>query len=213
MLRYSLALTTAPASEPVTLAEAKTWARIDGTDDDTTITALITAARQAAEQHLRRSLITQTWKITLDLSCSRLNDLPEGNYDLPISALYGGLPQSIPLPKGPVSSITSVVTYDLDNTASTFSAANYRLDSSGERLILNYGALWPSSIRAQAGCEVTYVAGYGAAASVPQPIKQGIMIHIASLYEQRGNCEDSMDLPPGTKMLLQPYRIMGDRLG
>ncbi len=213
MLRQSLALVSAPATEPVTLSEAKAWARIDGSDDDAIITALITAARQAAEQHLRRSLITQTWKLTLDLSCSRMNDLPEGVYDLPMSALYGGLPQSIPLPKGPVSSITSVVTYDQNNTAATFDAANYRLDSSGERLLLNYGAMWPSSIRPQAGCEITYVAGYGNAGAVPQPIKSGMLIHIASLYEQRGNCEDAMALPPGTKMLYQPYRIMGDRLG
>lgn len=212
MLRQSLALTAAPASEPVTLAEAKAWARLDADDDDATITALITAARQAAEQHLRRSLITQTWKLTLDL-CTDRQQWWDGVQDGAITSLYGGLPQSIPLPKGPVSSITSVVTYDLNNTAATFDAANYRLDSSGERLLLNYGASWPSSIRPQAGCEISYVAGYGAAGAVPQPIKSGMLIHIASMYEQRGNCEDAMDLPPGTKMLYQPYRIMGDRLG
>lgn len=212
MLRQSLALITPPASEPITLSEAKAWARVDGADDDTAITALITAARQAAEQYLRRSLVTQTWKLSLDLSSGGL-DLPEGVYELPVTAIYGGLPRSVPLPKGPASSITSVVTYDLNNSATTFAASNYRLDSSGDRLLLNYGAIWPSNLRPECAVEITYAAGYGNASAIPNSIRQGILIHVASLYEQRGNCEDAMALPPGTAMLYAPYRIMGNRLG
>lgn len=207
----SLTLDTAPTSEPITLAEAKAWARIDGDDEDDLITGLITSARQAAEEYLRRSLITQTWKLTLDLSRNGLNDLPAGHYDLPATALYGDLPCSIPLPKGPVSAISSVVTYDLNNASSVFASSNYRLDVAGDRLILNYGAIWPSSIRPQAGCEITYVAGYGDATAVPRPIRTGILIHVASLYEQRGMCEDP--LPVAAQRQYGQYRIVGDRLG
>ena len=38
------AQTVAPGGEPITLAEAKTWLRVDGTDEDVLITALIEAA-------------------------------------------------------------------------------------------------------------------------------------------------------------------------
>lgn len=212
-MRQFLALSSAPATEPVTLSEAKAWLRIDTTDDDAIITILIATARSSAEEFLRRSLITQSWKLTLDLSGAGLNELGEGVYDLPISALYGGLPSAIPLPKGPVSGISSVTTYDLSNTSAVFASANYRLDSSGDRLILGYGAMWPSNIRPQAGCEIIYVAGYGTSSDVPRPIKTGILIHVASLYEQRGMCEDAMDLPAGAKQLYGQYRIMGSRLG
>ena len=212
-MRSTLALVTPPATEPVTLAEAKAWARIDGMDDDTILASLIGAARGAAEEFLRRSLITQTWKLTLDMSCSRGYDLPEGVYDLPVTALYGALPHTLGLPKGPVSAITSVTTYDLSNASSVFDPTNYRVDAAGARLILNSGAVWPGGLRPQGGTEIVYVAGYGTAANVPQPIKTGILIHVASLFEQRGNCEDAMDLPPGTKQLYNPYRIMGDRRG
>lgn len=210
----SLVPVTPPSNEPVSLADAKAWARIDTADDDAMVTTLIAAARTAAEEYLRRSLVTQTWKLTLDLTCSEFgNRYSDGVYDLPVSALYGGLPTSIPLPKGPVQSITSVTTYDTANTSSVFASSNYRVDASGDRLILNSGAIWPSSIRPQAGCEILYVAGYGTSADVPQPIRQGILIHVASLYEQRGMCDDAMGLPAGTKQLYGPYRVMDYRRG
>lgn len=213
-MRSTLALVTPPASEPVSLPDARAWCRLD--DDPTTnltLAQLIAAARSAAEEYLRRSLVTQTWKLTLDASYSRGYDLPEGVYDLPVTALYGSLPNTIDLPRGPVSAITSVTTYDLANASSVYDPSNYRVDASGARLILNSGAVWPGSLRPQGGTEIVYVAGYGTASQVPQPIKTGILIHVASLYEQRGNCEDAMDLPPGSKQLYTPYRIMGDRRG
>ncbi len=43
---------SAPASEPVTLAEAKLYLRVDAATEDTLIGELITAARVAAEQYL-----------------------------------------------------------------------------------------------------------------------------------------------------------------
>jgi len=87
--RHTLTLATAPTVEPVSQDEAKAWAKIDTTSDDMIVAALITAARMAAEEYLRRSLITQTWKLTLDLASSLLNNqLPDGIYDLPISVLW-----------------------------------------------------------------------------------------------------------------------------
>ena len=61
-------LVTAPAAEPLTLAEAKLHLRVDDTADDALIGALITAARQHAEHDTRRALVTQTWKLALDAS-------------------------------------------------------------------------------------------------------------------------------------------------
>src|SRR5215475_13430028 len=99
--RHTLTLSAAPGTEPVTEDEAKSFARIDTDDDDAVLAALIAAVRGSAEQYLRRSLVTQTWKLTLDLRQSMLNNtLPEGTYDLPISLLWGAFPREIELPKG-----------------------------------------------------------------------------------------------------------------
>ena len=59
---------TAPTGEPVSLTEAKAQCRVDITDDDTYITALITAARSHLETIARPQLamITQTGECLLD---------------------------------------------------------------------------------------------------------------------------------------------------
>lgn len=212
-MRQNLALLTAPAAEPVTLAEVKGFARIDATTEDALLTTLIATAREAAELFLRRSLITQSWTLTLDMGGGGLDCwLPSGTYDLPVSALYGDLPRSFHLPMGKVQSVTSVKTYDTSNTESTYSSANYTLNS--DTLILNSTAYWPSNLRERATCVIEYVAGYGdTASSIPQAIRTGILMHIAALYDTRGQCEGATDMPPGAKQLMARHRVLGERRG
>lgn len=55
-------------TEPVTLAEAKAWAKIDTTADDSIITSLITTARQQCEDYVGISLVGHTIKAVLNNS-------------------------------------------------------------------------------------------------------------------------------------------------
>ena len=59
-------LLTGPAVEPLTLAEAKEYLRVDTGDDDDVITALIAGARVHVEAQTRRALITQSWRLVRD---------------------------------------------------------------------------------------------------------------------------------------------------
>src|SRR5262245_14773273 len=107
--RRTVTLVTGPTADPVTLDEAKDHARVTGTAEDAQIARFITSATSFAEQYLRRSLITQTRKLTLDLSgYGWARDLPEGVYDLPVSAASGDLPRVIELPYGPIQAVTTV---------------------------------------------------------------------------------------------------------
>lgn len=169
----------APAIEPVTLAETKLFLRVDSADEDALITSLIAAARMAAEEYTRRSFITQSWKL----------------------AMGGGTPSAVRLPRGPVQSVASVTAYDQAGGATVISSGVYRLDASKELLVFD-------SLIAAWQVEVVYVAGYGAAAAtVPQPLRQGMLGHIAQLYDRRGDAQ--WPLPMDVTALYAPFREVG----
>ena len=67
-----LRLIAPPQTEPVTLMEAKAHLRIDGSEEDELLSALITAAREMAEEYTRRAFITQTWELALDSASGKV---------------------------------------------------------------------------------------------------------------------------------------------
>lgn len=175
---YKLTLVTPPATEPFVLADVKLFLRIDGSAEDALLTSLIVAARQSAEHYLRRSLINQTWKLSYD------------DY----------LAEETGLLRGPVVSVTSVTRVDRDGTTSALSSQNYFLRQTDDVLVCD---VTPFAHR----LEIVYVAGYGADASyVPAAVKQGMLSHIAALYEHRAL---GAPLPDTARTLYAPYRVMG----
>lgn len=206
-MRRHARLVTPPAIEPVTLAEMKAFVRVEDDHEDALLIDFITAARVAAEDYTRRAFLLQSWRLSLDLPVNRwVDDLPDGVYDLPVTALSGDLPREIGLERPPLINVVSVTTYDLNGASSVFANTNYTVDSDGGRLVLNPGASWPSSLRPQKAVTITTTNGYGPAASdVPKPIKTAIMIHAAKLHESRGLCGEEM--PDAAKRMLRQYRI------
>ncbi|MGH6951903.1 MAG: head-tail connector protein, partial [Vitreimonas sp.] len=63
----SIVTITPPASEPVSLAEAKLFLRIDHAAEDGLIAMLISAAREAVEAGIGRALITRRVREDLDI--------------------------------------------------------------------------------------------------------------------------------------------------
>ncbi len=188
-----LSLITAPAVEPIVLADAKTHLRVTGTDDDALITALIIAARQAAEARCGRALIDQTWDLILDL-------WPADNI--------------IRLPRAPVSALTSVKYYDSSNVLQTVNSADYQvsLNEMRPRVMPATGKAWPGLYDRFDAVTVRFVAGYGAAGSaVPAALKQWMLIAIGTLYAQREAFVNGInsEVPAGfCDGLLDPYRIL-----
>lgn len=190
----ALKLVTAPAVEPVSLAEAKLHLRVDSTDEDALISSLITAARQHAEHVTRRAFITQTWEVQMD-------GWPDGD--------------TIEVPLPPLQSVTSVSYYDAGGTEYTMPSTDYIVDtkSAPGRIVLAYGKSWPSTtLRPAAGVVVRFVGGYGSAASdVPAAIKAAMLLHIGALYEHREAVitgQTAVELPLAYEALLWPYRVV-----
>src|SRR5690606_22106928 len=100
----------------------------------------------------------------------------------------------------PVIDITSVTAVDSEENGTAVSSALYHLDATRETLVFSASVI---SHRV----EIVYQAGFGAAASVPKPIKAGLLAHIAALYDNRGEAEAAMPLQAAR--LYAPYRALG----
>lgn len=194
-------LVTAPATEPVSPADVKTFLRIDGSADDAILTMLIASARRMAEEYTKRAFITQAWKLVMDSVYDDI-DLPSGYYVLPTPFLINGS-QFIQLSRQPIQSVTSIKTTDTSNVQSTVSTAVYTLDTATGRILLNEGYSWPTDLRCRSAVEIVFIAGWANAAAVPDPIKQGILQHIAASYTNKV-CSD---IPAGSKSLYDGFRL------
>ncbi len=204
----SIQLKTPPANEPVSLSEAKSYLRITDTDDDTLIGWLITATRQQAEEWTGRALVTQTWALWLDqFPRTESKKAPqEGFFQLPVDH-FDQVERVMDIPRPPLQSVTHLKTYDTGNTASTFDASSYIIDTQATpgRIALNQGSSWPANLRAVNAVEVEFVAGYGPAADVPEAIKQGMLLWIKQLFANKSKLFESDESSPG---LLQLNRDM-----
>lgn len=192
-----LTLVSPPIEEPVSLTEVKLHLRLvldeagaaAYTDEDATLSGLIAAARQHLDGRngiLGRALVSQTWALTRD--------------DLPATGIR--------LPLAPVASVTSVEYVDGDGVTQTLAADQYVL--SGDRVLPAYDATWPTPRAQVDAATVTFVAGYGSAAAVPQPLRQAILLMVGYWYEQRsavnvGNIVNEM--PLAVDALTAPYRV------
>jgi len=64
-VRFALERLSDPSIEPVTLTQAKLHLREDDDAHDDEITALITGAREWAEDFTGRALVDQMWRLTI----------------------------------------------------------------------------------------------------------------------------------------------------
>jgi uncharacterized phiE125 gp8 family phage protein len=216
---------TQPASEPITLDEAKLHLRIESnTADDLFIASLITAARQKAESITRRAFISQTWKGVMDQFPRPAMNIGSANWygpqwgtspgPLTTLQLDGRTSYEIYLDHSPVASVVSIVYVDTTGFTQTLDPAAYKLDNVSEpcRIVPAYGTTWPDTRNEINAITVTYNCGYGAASSVPEGIKSWMKLRIGALYENReeivvGQRITSIDLPFADR-LLDDYRVL-----
>lgn len=184
---------TPPATEPVTLAEMRQHLGITQATDtarDSIITGRIISARQWAEQNTRSQFVTQT-----------LTGYAEDfNYD-PANSNRMNL-------KGPLVSVTHVKYLDSAGVLQTLDPANYLVDTVTACIVPAYGMSWPV-VRAQNNAvQIEYVAGFGNAAAVPEPIKDAIRFIVGQWEVFQTSMEGVLrpfTIPNAAKELLSGY--------
>jgi len=196
----ALKLKIAPQEEPLSLLETQAYLRVTDPGEDALLQSMIGAVRQVCEQWTGRALVSQTWTWWLDRFPVRpRNPYAESVYmDLPVNHFEEPC-RSLVLPKPPLQSVGVVQTYGADNQAAVFPASNYFVDNASEpgRLVLNESAAWPTPLRSTHAVEVEFQTGYGAAAQVPEPLKQGMLLWLKLLFADKTWWLEPGDAPDG----------------
>ncbi|TVR10465.1 MAG: hypothetical protein EA385_03695 [Salinarimonadaceae bacterium] len=182
-------LVAAPAVEPISLAEARAYVRLDDPEaafaEDGLIESLVAAARLAVEAATRLKLIAQTWRLSIATP--------------PAS-------RAIRLPLSPVAGVIEIRVFDGAGLASVVDPQLYRLRQGVQPPVVELEQGFPS---APGGMEIDVVAGFGEApASVPAPLRQAIRALVARWFEERGDgaAQAQAALPADVALAIAPYR-------
>jgi len=180
---YGLKLVTPASGEPVSREELKKQLEIAPTISvhDPHCDRLLRGARQLCESRTGRALLSSTWDLLLD-------------------RFPAGL-APIRFPRAPLISVTHLKYIDSAGTQQTWSAANYKVLTGREpgELHRAYNVQWPTARCEPDAVEVRFVAGYAAAADVPELVKQAILVTADAWFHQRSG---EGTLPPAALDLL-----------
>jgi len=157
-------VTVEPATEPVTIHEAKRHLSIAATDTthDVLLANKITSAREQFEQDTSLYLIKRTVTLTVDVL------------------------DEIQLPHRPVNALASIAYYDVANALQTLSSAVYQLDGPRGQVRLAYSQTWPSIIDRWDAVTYTYTLGtHDDSTTIPGWAKSAMLLLIANEFEQR----------------------------
>jgi uncharacterized phiE125 gp8 family phage protein len=188
----SLVMTVPPAVEPVTVADAKSHMRIDGSDEDVLIASLLLTSRLHIEVALSLALITQSWTLTLDR-------WPSG--------------REVELPLAPLRSIDEVRVKNAEGISNVATPEGYLVDlaSRPARLVWNNSVPPAPKVRAN-GIEIDMTVGFGATGdSVPAPLKHAILMLTAHWYEHRDPGEigsEGARIPDAISSVIKPFRTI-----
>lgn len=181
-------VTTDPASEPLTLADVKTYLKVDYSTDDDLLNVLITAARQWVEKHCRLGLLPQTITEVFD-------DWGDG--------------RSLELSVSPLRSVSSIYYKDSDGNTTLWASGNYVVDEYQQppRVQRAYSVTAPTLYDEINAVSAIYTVGWDDASALPAPIKQAMYLTIADAYENRENYVKRM--PTAAEYILESagYRI------
>lgn len=188
-----LRLVTDATSEPVSLADAKSFCRVDIPDEDALITSLIIAARRYVEKETGLALMTQAWTAVIDRWPDGVQQGIGGPWwdgvrEAPMSIVAPTT--TLEIPKRPFQAVTSIKLRDAYGALTTVDSSVYFTEVSDMRGRVNrkLGQIWPVVILAQSGAiEIAFTAGFDASPypGVPDDLLTAIKILVKHWFDNR----------------------------
>ena len=203
-MRPQYSITTAPTSEPITLAQASDHLRVDSTEDQSYISDLISVAREYFDAVTGRSSAIATYVLTAETWEDLFNPTRRDN-----TIFYNGY--VIPIYRTPLLSVTSVKYYaNGSNSLTTMSASDYRVITGAEPGRIQLVDAPPSVDDRIDAIQITFTAG---ADTAPAMSKHAIRMLVANFYEQRapiiiGNIVN--EIPYTLKSIIEAQKIGGN---
>lgn len=182
-----LEITTQPTgTDLLPLSTAKEFLRVDHSDEDTTITALINAAVQHCQDYTNRHFVSSNFTLSLD-----------DFYNCEFST-------------GPINTITGVTYKDAANATQTLATSKYWYDTKREPGRIHFDS--PPDTYDDDFNVVTISGTIGATPA--EPILHAVKMLVAHYYENRRAVitgTHTIELPLGVAALLNPYRIISTK--
>jgi hypothetical protein len=195
---YTYKITVPPAELAVSLATAKAHLKVTSSTEDALITLYLEAAIDYAEKFTRRDLITRTYITFRDFFPAPAQN--EGYYpcgQIPsVSSGFSTFSSNVgfELRKSPLQSVEQIEYFSqsvltlLDNTI-----YYNTIEEDYSELLTVVGKDWPTQLdqRLQA-IQITFKTGFGdTETDIPHGYRAAILQHVAALYANRGDCDDS----------------------
>lgn len=179
-----------PATIPVSVDECKTHMRVDFTDDDAYIGALLAAAVDYVDGQgvLGRAMVTQKWR-----------------------QYVGRSPGVVRLRINPVQEVNAIAYYDPDGVEQSAALANFDIFGNREATTVEpkRGNAWPITQDRPDAIWLEYTSGYGdAAADVPATVRHALLFIVSHWYGNREAVADKAmpEVPMGVTALINSNR-------
>lgn len=192
----SLSVITGPTAEPVTLADLKTFLRIDNTSEDQALVADIAAARDWIEARTGMRMMTQTWRWTVDIHWRHHGIADSTDYETRVPERYGdrviryGMwiqhQPYLRFPLWPAQSVSQITYRNNGQDVVYPDLADVRILPNG-KIIFGPSAPPPLPDEQEGAITVDAVVGYGSSQlNVPDRFKKAIKMLVGHWYENRG---------------------------
>ena len=182
-----LSLVTGPTTLPVSADDLRSMGRLDDYEDAIVIEKLIEAAARMVGEYAGRSLLEETWALS-------------------IPAIHR---RDLMLPKSPVRSITSITYFDGADAEQTANVSDFYLMKDDDRAILRpkSGESWPAAnTDRDDAITITFVAGY---TDIPPTLVHAVKMMALHLVNNREAVSDirTYEVPLGIQNLINVERL------